>query len=256
MQIRGILFDIGDTLLGATSLQQIALKETVSSLTNGEWIKDADSFIRAYQTADREPKFDEMADLNHLYSDVRIIARAFQLLSLSFDPPRARHFLEFYRSKVRENLRPNIELIELLDGLQARGLKLGIVSNGTLAEQTEQLTLLKIKHYFDPILISEEVGVRKPNPEIFLRAAHQWQLQPATILVVGDREDWEVLGASRAGMLSALTTQFVDHRTATSSGVKPDFTINHFSHLLDLVRRQDDTPSLRRRESSNQIPQG
>ena len=237
MQIRGILFDIGDTLLAATRLQQFSLEETARALVTEKWIDDSESFVQAYQMADKEPQFEEAPDLNHLYSDERIVARAFKLLALPFNAPRAERFLQLYRGKIRENLKPDTRLIKLLDDLRAQEIKLGIVSNGTTVEQLDQLTRLHIKDYFDPILISEEVGFRKPDPNIFLLAVQHWGLPPAEILVVGDRADWDVLGAAQVGMRSALTTQFVDHRKATSSNVKPDLIISNLSHLLDSVRR-------------------
>jgi putative hydrolase of the HAD superfamily len=254
MKIRGVLFDIGDTLLAATRLQEHALEEATRALTAEPWMKDPDSFIRAYQIADKESQFDEIPNLNHLYSDVRIIARTFQILSWSPSLQQKERFLEVYRRKIRKNLKPNTELIKLLNRLRTQGLRLGIVSNGTTVEQLDQLARLKIKDYFDPILISEEVGVRKPNPNIFLRAATQWKLPTAEILVVGDRADWDMLGAARAGMKTALTIQFVDHREKILTKAKPDVIIDNLSHLGKLIRRNGDTKPLWQRKSSNHLP--
>jgi putative hydrolase of the HAD superfamily len=240
MHIAGILFDIGDTLLGATKIQERALKGTVQALKDDHWLGDRRAFISAYRTADRDPEFKETSDLNHLYSDPRIIRRAFELLSRPVDERRVIRLLKMYRERVRRDLRPNSALIRLLSGLQARGVKLGIVSNGTTTDQMEQLERLQIKQFFDPIVISQQVGVRKPNPSIFLQSIKSWRLRPANVLVVGDRTDWDVIGAHRAGMKSALTTQFVQGQNAESAQAQPDYVL---TNLSELPRILDDEPA-------------
>lgn len=244
MTIRGILFDIGDTLLDATRLQRRALKESLDILAAENLIDSPEEFLRAYRLADEEPQFEDMPDLNHLYSDSRIVVRAFQILSKPFTSQVIDNFLRVYRDRIRANVRPDTALKSALDELKQMGIKLGIVSNGTTKEQLEQLALLQIRDYFDPILISEEVGIRKPDPRIFLLAVKKWQLSPDKILVVGDRGDWEIVGAHYADMKSALTTQFVDHRDAVSEEMKPDFIISDISELPHILKNYNDAEAV------------
>ncbi|MGH9932803.1 MAG: HAD family hydrolase [Pyrinomonadaceae bacterium] len=239
MFIQGILFDIGDTLLDASELQTRALQEVAALGLAEHWIGDPKAFIQAYKKADHEPEFDDYTDLNHLYSDPRIVIRTLQMLSCPYTSEAIARMVEVYRKYVRSHIHPDQELRQVLNKLREQGLNLGIVSNGTTNEQMEQLTLLDVKEYFDPILISESVGIRKPAPTIFLLAAQEWSIPPDKILVVGDRADWDVLGARWAGMRSALTIEFVDHRDSILPDVKPDIIINSLSNLLTELR----TPS-------------
>lgn len=256
MLIRGILFDIGDTLVPATDIQRRSLAEAARDLAAEGLLGDPASFVRAYEAAAGEPQFDRLADLNHLYSDARILERASQLLSEPFDPRRAERFLAVYRGKVREGVRPDAGVSAALGRLRAEGMRLGVVSNGTTAEQREQLRLMRVEEFFDPVLISQEVGVRKPDPAIMLIAARRWGLPAGEVLVVGDRADWDVLGAARAGMRSALTTQFVDHSGETLPGAEPDLIVGDLAALPDAIRRHDDTSPVRRREPGCDLPQG
>jgi len=254
--IRGILFDIGDTLVPATDIQRRSLAGAARDLAAEGLLGDPDSFVRAYEAAAGEPQFDRLADLNHLYSDVRILERASRLLSEPFDPRRAERFLAVYRGKVREGVRPDAGVSAALGRLRAEGMRLGVVSNGTTAEQREQLRLMRVEEFFDPVLISQEVGVRKPDPAIMLIAARRWGLPAVEVLVVGDRADWDVLGAARAGMRSALTTQFVDRSGETLPGAEPDLIVGDLAALPDAIRRHDDTSPVRRREPGCDLPQG
>jgi len=84
--------------------------------------------------------------------------------------------------------------------------RLGLVSNGTSQSQRAKIGALGIEHYFDPILISEEIGFRKPRPEIFWIASDRWSIARETILVVGDDETADILGARNAGMQALRVT--------------------------------------------------
>lgn len=249
MGIQGILFDIGDTLLNATRLQKETLEYTANILASEKLLPDPKKFIDEYQSADREPQFDEMPDLNHLYSDKRIVERAFERLSWVLPNKLISRFLEIYRNKLRADVRPDVALTATLDKLKAMNYQLGILSNGTTKDQLEQLSLLAIKDYFNPVLISEEVGIRKPDTRIFLLAADKWQIAPDKILVVGDRGDWDVIGAHRAGMKSALTTQFVDQRDAIQPGNEPDLIIKQVSDLPRVL----DVSKLNNRKIQNSL---
>ena len=234
MMIKGILFDIGDTLIGATALQHDSLKATVHKI---DWIQAKEDFIASYLRADAEFESKDMPDLNHLYSDERIVLRAFEILTLMQDAQRAKQFVNEYRAELRQHLQPDLQLQSTLENLNSKNIELGIASNGTTREQLEQLEKLEIKKFFFPILISEALHVRKPDPAILRLALNDWHLPPNEILVVGDRPDWECLAAARAGMRSGLTLQFIDHRADITAERKPDFIIKHYSELPSLIER-------------------
>lgn len=91
----------------------------------------------------------------------------------------------------------------LLEDLRDRDFRLGVISNATdLVEKV--LINLDLARYFDPIVISDKVGVRKPNERIFLMAAEMIGARPNRILYIGDKLAIDVLGASRAGLNAVL----------------------------------------------------
>ena len=56
---------------------------------------------------------------------------------------------------------------ETLTALQRSMLRLGLVTNGSTKTQQCKIDQLEIARYFDAILISEAIGIRKPDPRIF-----------------------------------------------------------------------------------------
>ncbi len=90
-----------------------------------------------------------------------------------------------------------------LEGLRARGFTIGLVSNATdLARRV--MDRLGLSLYFDFMVLSEEVGVRKPAPGIFRLALDAAGTAPNRALFVGDRYAADIVGATRVGMHAIL----------------------------------------------------
>lgn len=94
-------------------------------------------------------------------------------------------------------------MAETLTALRARGLKLGIVTNGETAFQSRHINALGLGSLVDAVLISEAEGLRKPDRALFHRAAERLGAQPARCLFVGDNPAVDILGAHAAGMQTA-----------------------------------------------------
>ncbi len=87
--------------------------------------------------------------------------------------------------------------------LRQQGLRLGLISNldCTLEEFCQGL---EVSNFFDFVLISYEVGIEKPHPEIFQLALRLAQAKPGEALHVGDQYLADVVGARRAGIKPLL----------------------------------------------------
>jgi putative hydrolase of the HAD superfamily len=89
-------------------------------------------------------------------------------------------------------------------GRLARRFRLGVVSNFDYAPTARGLLEREgIQGLFDSVVVSAEVGWRKPKPIIFEVALKELRVAPGMALFVGDRADIDVLGAKRAGLAAA-----------------------------------------------------
>jgi putative hydrolase of the HAD superfamily len=86
-----------------------------------------------------------------------------------------------------------------LTRLQEMGLRLGIVSNfaPTLHAVLESKG---IAHFFEPVIVSTEVGLEKPDPAIFKLAIERSGLAPKDILYIGDHTINDIWAPRQAGM--------------------------------------------------------
>ena len=91
------------------------------------------------------------------------------------------------------------EVYGLLDSIRGMGLKTAIVSNCS-PEEVTALKESKIYPYFDTVLLSCEVHMKKPDPRIYAEAAKILKSSPEECLFVGDGGSRELEGAANAGM--------------------------------------------------------
>ena len=91
--------------------------------------------------------------------------------------------------------------IDLLTYLQSK-YKLHIITNGFEEVQNLKLEKSGIKKYFDKIITSESVGVKKPNPKVFQFALAEANTTAQESIMIGDSYEADILGALNAGMLA------------------------------------------------------
>ncbi len=82
----------------------------------------------------------------------------------------------------------------------AKGASLVMGTNGFARTQRSRIALAGIGKYFKAIVISEEVGTQKPEPEFFRTCIERLGLDPAEVLVVGDSPSADISGAIRSGL--------------------------------------------------------
>ena len=89
--------------------------------------------------------------------------------------------------------------VEILDYLILK-YKLHIITNGFEEVQHKKLKNSGIDHYFSTVTTSEEVGLKKPNPKVFLTALNKANSLPAQSVMIGDSLEADILGANNIGM--------------------------------------------------------
>ncbi|MDH3365467.1 MAG: HAD family hydrolase [Thermoplasmata archaeon] len=91
----------------------------------------------------------------------------------------------------------------MLSGLGRVDVHVGLISNATdLARRV--LRRLDLEKYFDTVVISSEVGHRKPSKEIFDFALEESRIASSRAIYIGDKPAVDVVGAANAGMNAVL----------------------------------------------------
>jgi HAD superfamily hydrolase (TIGR01549 family) len=125
----------------------------------------------------------------------------------------------------------------LLEALQARGIKTGLVANSwpdpgrVLRRDAEAFGLADL---LDVLVYSEEIALRKPDPEIFLHACRELDVEAVATMYVGDNLVTDVQGAADVGM---TTVQALWFRADDTPGIEPDFMAFTPMDVLNAVLR-------------------
>lgn len=99
-------------------------------------------------------------------------------------------------------MQPREGLFDLLDELTHRNIKRGVITNGQTTVQNATLDAIGVRPYMQTILVSETVGLRKPDAAIFQLALSQLGLSPQETIFVGDHPLNDVHGARCAGLVA------------------------------------------------------
>ena len=125
----------------------------------------------------------------------------------------------------------------LLEALRKRGLKLAIVSNvGTPGRLVRELLDAQgLTERVDAVVLSCEVGKRKPHPAIFERALEELGVAAAEAMHVGDRLHHDVGGAAALGIASVQALWF--RADDDAEGPAPDYEAFTMFDVLNVVDR-------------------
>ncbi len=125
-----------------------------------------------------------------------------------------------------------------------RGLApVGICSNFTHSETARRILAEgALAPHLDAVVISEDVGVRKPRAEIFDAVVEGLGAEPEQTLHVGDNLDADVSGAAARGLPTAWITRRVKDpdavlaaHLAAERGPRPDWIVADLEELLEIV---------------------
>ncbi len=98
--------------------------------------------------------------------------------------------------------------------------RLGLLSNFTHAPAARKIIrLVGLEPFFETILISGELGYRKPHPMVFRKLIEQLQIENHQALYVGDDPEPDIKGALGAGLRPVWTTYVRDQVLQPSPGI-------------------------------------
>lgn len=122
---------------------------------------------------------------------------------------------------------------ELLDGLAGR-YRLALLTNGIKEVQRSRLDRAGLTELFDPIIISDEVGCKKPDPQIFsILLDKAGAVSPESCLMIGDSLSSDILGGIRAGI---DTCWYDPTGQSPDPNITPTYRIEQFEQIHQILK--------------------
>jgi len=120
--------------------------------------------------------------------------------------------------------------IEILDYLKNKNYQLHIITNGFPEVQHIKIKNVDLENYFNQIIISEEVGYKKPAKEIFEISLQKAKAKPAESVMIGDDLGVDILGGQHAGLM----TIWVNYHNEKGE-IIPDFEVMNLQEIEGIL---------------------
>jgi len=219
--LRGVIFDYGNTLVrldpsvrttrtdyadvvagpGSERLAAFLLREGALQAPRAAGFVERFLEVRERNRARAEAEAREIPAVRSLRETLENLG-----LAVPAEDVLSQAVEEYFTAEV-ELIRPMPGASGLLESLAARKLRVAMLSNATSgAYVRDVVSRLGWSGRFDPLVVSADIGIRKPRPEAFRAVLDRWSLEPGEIAMVGDSLYHDVEGAAALGLVTIRLT--------------------------------------------------
>ncbi|GIP18055.1 haloacid dehalogenase [Paenibacillus montaniterrae] len=223
MDIQAVIFDLDNTLVNRQAAFKAYSEQFIDRFTVKTHPSERTELIEYMRVADRDgyrnkrELYQELLEKFNMKSGVTVD----QLLNYWFE--------QFFRCTV---LMDGAE--HTLQRLKAKGIKLGVITNGSIRAQHRKIDQTGLRSYFDDIIVSDEVGCKKPDQAIFKLALERLGVEAQACLFVGDHPVNDIQGASKAGLTPVWLQGFRQWEPSVEAA---PHTISRLEECLQLVEQ-------------------
>jgi putative hydrolase of the HAD superfamily len=238
MQMKGVLFDLGNTLADVSDFfQDYVVDLDRACFEAAGYAFTTDEMKKAVEKANKSLGVKFPGNPYRYKADVFFLELS-GILGAKITNEQATEFGERFREGFALKVKLHKNALELLNYLKTMKYSLGIVSNADSATANRIVDALEIRSFFDAIVISDDVKTDKINLVPFTVALDKMGLNPGDVLMVGDNIHEDIAGASRLGIKTVLFEPGYS-RVATNSAKteKPDFIIHDLIELKGILKR-------------------
>jgi putative hydrolase of the HAD superfamily len=242
-RIKAIGFDLFNTLLTIEpSALEDAVERLILSLNKSGISVEKESFKKAHnESAFRfiyETRRDGRETHNRFWISAALVSQGY---AIEPDDSRIAASVNAYFSAFMGRCHLIPGTIEMLRTLKD-AYRLGLLSNFTHPPAIRAIIdSLVLTPHFDAVLISGELGYRKPHPSVFHRLMHELEVTKDQILYVGDDPAPDIIGANRAGIQPVWFTYVRDKKLPSAQGITvmpsqdPEGDVTRISDWADLL---------------------
>jgi putative hydrolase of the HAD superfamily len=235
MTCKAIIFDYIGTLVNCRGYNMADSENTLyTSLYNAGFAVGKQEFLDAYEVAHKKYRIVRYQQYREVTNAVWV-AEALTNLghTVTADDPRVKEALNMF-------FRDFIDTLELREGAKqllketSAQYRLGLVSNFTYGPVIHKsLRKIGIDQYFNAMVVSDDIGWRKPSPIIFQDMLQRLQVTAAETIFVGDSPMEDIKGAMDMGIKTIFVpSQFNSQKDLATSKQTPDYSVQDLQALL------------------------
>jgi HAD superfamily hydrolase (TIGR01509 family) len=238
-KIKGILFDLGDTLLDFGPVDTLKLfadgaRQAYAYLQQLD--QPLPTFAKFHRRQLRAVQWQLLK--SHLvrreFNSLDVLGRTSKAMGHDLTHEQVEELAWLWYEPLGRCVTVEDGLGEMLEDFRRNGLALAVVSNTFVPGQVldrhmDQLGLLE---YFPTRIYSCDVHYRKPNPKIFQISLERVGILPDETIFVGDKFRPDIFGSGRVGMISVLKDPSGAKRNRR---IRPDHRITSLRQLPEII---------------------
>lgn len=220
--IKAIYFDLFFTLITPTYQKEIN-EFSILNLSIDEWEKYAENDMLYRERA-----------LGLVKTETEIIDRIISHMPYRISAEQKEKVLHARENRMRNALQ-NVskEILDVLQALKSRDIKIGLISNADILDCKYWSQSLLFR-YFNDALFSCNVGLLKPDKQIYELAMQRLNVLPEQSLFVGDGGSNELYGAKSANM-GTVFSEMLETKSIEQSATIMKYADYHIKHINELL---------------------
>ena len=222
--IKLVLFDLDDTLYPEADFVKSGLGAVAEYLAVSHGLDQSAAYkamIKHFKKQGRGKIFNQTLSESKINPTAVLIKKLVSLYR--------RHRPEI---KVYQGVRP------LLERLKSSGLKLALVTDTNWRVQARKLNALGIAKYFDRIIFTDKLNLKKPDLKIYRQIFEKFRVRPSEVLCVGDDPTCDFIGARIAGCQTLRIKQGRLKNLTLDSAHEADKTVRSIKDFFYLLNRE------------------
>lgn len=227
---KNLFIDLDDTIYDFSSASREAFMETYELLHYDRFFDSFNHYYSIYEPYNLE--------LWHIYGEGKITKEELNKRRYSYplevvgikDQELADTFCREALGRIPTKNRLIDGAIELLEYLRPK-YNMYILSNGFKELQSHKMRTAGIDKYFDALILSEDIGVNKPNRELYEYALEKTGSKLEESIMIGDMFETDIVGAANIGMEQI----YFNPKKKESHTFAPTYMVTELLQIKDIL---------------------
>ncbi len=222
---KAVFFDLFFTLIYPS--YSIENEYDIIGISSSEWESYAENNIL----------YDERAK-GKIRNEREIIDRIVNIMPYKVTEDQKRKILLKREERMKRTLLSvDNKILEILGRVREKGVKIGLISNADIID-IKYWNDSPLSAFFDSVIFSCDVGILKPETEIYQLAMKRLNVKPEESIFIGDGGSNELFGARRAGM-KTIFSEYLDCKSKIQKEMITKYSDYHIESFDDILKYID-----------------
>jgi len=241
-KIKLVGFDLDDCLFDSTGLSERARIKGIEAMIELGLKIDREKAIKIIQEIVKEYGSNSSKHYNYFIRRYNRLEDVKEIISFSNQFKYISAAVMAYHAEKINSIKLYDDAEPCLKKLRDMAIKTAIITDGRPLKQYEKILRLRIDELIDLTIISDEIGIRKPNPKLFDYCLKKFGLKGPECIYVGDRIDKDIIPALLNNIHSVYIHRGGKHdinKTGEEipNQFKQDYEISNLNQIFSIIEK-------------------